>query len=77
MKQKEPYAGISYRLDPQELERGMKAAEAVGLANNDLARKAYIALVECIERNNFRVTLPLRFEMVELPNSEIKGTKTA
>ena len=72
MKQKEPYAGISYRLDPQELERGMKAAEAVGLANNDLARKAYIAAVECIERNHFRVTLPLSFDMAQSTGTEIR-----
>ena len=72
MKAKTLTAAVSYRLNTEELERGMKAAEAVGLANNDLARKTYIAAVECIERNHFRVRLPLSFDMAQSTGTEIR-----
>ena len=77
MKTKEPYIGISYRITAEELARGMKASEAVGLPNTDLARKAYLAAVECIERNNFRVILPLKFDMIDSLRSEENSVDSA
>ena len=55
----------------------MKASEAVGLPNTDLARKAYLAAVECIERNNFRVILPLKFDMIDSLRSEENSVDSA
>lgn len=54
-------------MSPKDKERLSACAEKLKLSENDLAREAVLALIECVEANNFEILWP--------PKITLKGDK--
>lgn len=63
-KQKAP---LSIRLDPETDERLELVAEELGLTKHGLAQMAVKAAVRAIAENNYKLVLPIRFDVSHVP----------
>lgn len=60
-------APLSLRLSPELHDRLEEAAERTKIKKYNLALLAIEAAVEAIERNNYRIVMPIEFDVTHVP----------
>lgn len=70
-------APISVRLSPELNQRLEEVAARTRLAKHSLAAMAIEAAVEAIEKNDYRLVVPIEFEVAHIPVKKISYTSSA
>lgn len=65
-------APLSVRLSPELNQRLEDSAKALHMKKHTLAQEAIEAAVDAIEKNDFRLVVPMRFEVTHVPQERPK-----